>query len=47
MGAKNAMDTVNSWKIVARRRTVGRLPPGYDDFDGAVARRVPRTYRPE
>lgn len=44
---KNAMNIVNSWKIVARPRTVGRLPPGYDNFDAAVAPRVPRTYRPQ
>ena len=27
------MNIVNSWKIVARPRTIGRLPPGYDNFD--------------
>ena len=33
VGAKNAVNIVNSWKIVARPRTVSRLPPGYDNFD--------------
>ena len=32
------MNIVNSWNIVARPRTLGRLPPGYDNFDAAVAR---------
>jgi len=39
------MNTVNSWKIVARPRTVGRLPPGYDNFDAAVSWRAAHRSR--